>query len=532
MESRTVQTFCQHCHMKCRIFCHVEDGKLARIKNAMGFSEVKADACLELIYHPDRVTYPLKRVGERGEGRWERITWDEALDTMAQRFGEIKRKYGAEAIATILGCGHKVAAQVATRLFSHVIGTPNMLDINQQCTIPYTTAERVTFGDSICGDFGVHFKHSQCILIWGSNTRHNRPGLDRDINFTRTRGAKVIRVDPRPPETLDLKGLGLPAADIWLRLGPGTDAALALGMINVIINEGLYNREFVDRWCTGFEELRRHVQEYTPKRAAEITWVPEEKIVEAARLFATTKPSCLHGRLGVGSQQANTTQSSRAVAILAALAADIDVPGGNLLPDKEVGRVVRCFTPEFPPGVEEKRLGAREFPLIAGSAGMVKDFVPVGHAHNQACIQAMLDGKIKAFFIPGSNVVVSEGDSRETAAALRNLDFSVVVDLFMTPTAELADLVLPAAHFLETEIPLRAYQSMGPRYQNYILAPRKIIEPIGECWDDRKIVIELGKRMGADVPWQNIDSRMLVGQANRFPDIQTAFLSNLGELVG
>ncbi|GAI72839.1 unnamed protein product, partial [marine sediment metagenome] len=110
----------------------------------------------------------------------------------------------------------------------------------------------------------------------------------------------------------------------------------------------------------------------------------------------------------------------------------------------------------------------------------VKDFIPYGYAHNQPCIQAMLDGGIKALFIPGSNIVVSEGDSKKTAAALKNLDFLVVVDFFMTPTAELADLVLPAAHFLETEAPLRAYQSMGPRYMNYILAARKVIEPVGE----------------------------------------------------
>jgi anaerobic selenocysteine-containing dehydrogenase len=508
MKAETIQTFCQHCHMKCRLFCQVEDGTVTHITNAMGLEEIKGIHTEELLYHPDRVIYPLKRGGPRGGSNWQRISWDEALDIMADKFGQIKEKHGAEAIATIMGCGHKVMAPVATWLFSHVIGTPNVLDINQQCSIPLGIAEEATFGDIICSDFGPHFKYSKCILLWGTSTRHNRPPLDRDINFAQSKwAAKVIRVDPRPPETLDLDRLGLPAADIWLRLRPGTDAALALGMTNVVINEGLYNKEFVDKWCVGFEELKKHVQQYTPKRAAEITWVPEEKIIEAARLFATTKPSCLQARLGVGSQQTNATQSSRAVCILTALAADIDVRGGNLLPDKQLGREVRPFRPVFPPGVEERRLGAKEFPLIAGSRETVKDFTPRGYAQNQLCIQAMLNGDIKAFFIPGSNMVVSEGDSKKTVAALKNLDFLVVVDLFMTPTAELADLVLPAAHFLETEIPLRAYQGMGPRYMNYILAPRKVIEPVGECWDDRKIVIELAKRMGVDVPWQDIEEQ-------------------------
>jgi anaerobic selenocysteine-containing dehydrogenase len=328
-----------------------------------------------------------------------------------------------------------------------------------------------------------------------------------EINLAQAKGAKLIVVDPRPPERLDMDKLDLPAADIWLRLRPGTDAALALGMINIIINDELYNREIVDKWCVGFEELKRHVQKYPVDKVSEITWVPQEKIIEAAKLFATTNPSCLQARLGVGSQQANATQSSRAVCILVALASDIDIRGGNLLPDRRVGREVRRFRPIFHRGAEEKRLGAKQFPLVAGVRENVKDFTPYGFAHNQLCIQAMLNGDIKAFFIPGCNIVVSEGDSKKTVLALKNLEFLVVVDLFMTPTAELADVVLPAAHFLETEIPLRAYQNMGPRYMNYILAPRKLIEPVGECWDDRKIVIELAKRMGVEVPWQNIEEQ-------------------------
>lgn len=169
-------------------------------------------------------------------------------------------------------------------------------------------------------------------------------------------------------------------------------------------------------------------------------------------------------------------------------------------------------------------MGVKEFPLIAGSTQIVKDFAPFGYANNQLCIQAMLDGKIRAFFVPGCNIVVSEGNSRKTADALRKLDFLVVVDFFMTPTAELADLVLPAAHFLETETPLRACQRMGAEYQNYILAPRRVIEPIEECWDDRKIVIELAKRMGVDVPWQSTEEHndwQLEEFGVRYADIQS-----------
>jgi thiosulfate reductase/polysulfide reductase chain A len=331
--------------------------------------------------------------------------------------------------------------------------------------------------------------------------------LDRDINVAQAQGATVIRVDPRPPETLDMARQGLPAADIWLRIRPGTDAALALGMINIIINEQLYNKEFVKKWCFGFEQLKRHVKAYPVQKVSEITWIAKEKIIQAARLFAGTRPSCLQARLGVGSQQVHATQNSRAVCILTALAADIDVKGGNLLPDRQIGREVRRLWPVYELEIEEKRLGAKQFPLIAGSRKMIKDFTPYGYAHNQLVIRAMKEKQIRALFVPGSNIVVAEGNSKKTVAALKQLDFLVVVDLFMTPTAELADLVLPAAHFLETEVPLRAYQNMGPNYMNYIMAPKKVIDPIGECWDDRKIVIELGKEMGLVVPWDDIDEQ-------------------------
>ena len=505
MVAKTILTFCQHCHMKCRVFCRVKDGKVTHVVNAMGLEGAKGVASPELVYHPDRVIYPLKRVEKRGEGRWERISWDEALDIMAKRFSEIKEKYGGGAIATIWGCGHKVPASAATFMFSQVVGTPNVMNINQQCDLPLDIAQQTTFGENILSDQTPHLRYAKCILIWGASTRHNRTPMDKDTNFAQSRGAKVIRVDPRPPETVDIESLGVPVYDIWLRLRPGTDAALALGMINIIINERLYNKEFVDKWCIGFEELKKHVQDYPVDKVSEITWLPKEKIIEAARLFATSKPSCVFARLGVGSQQVNASQSARAVCILAAIAGDIDVRGGNLLGHGEVGDYVRSFRPTLPPEVEEERLGAKEYPLFAGSKETVKDFTPPGYAQNQLCIQAMLNGDIKAFYIPGCNIVLSEGDSRETVAALKNLDFLVVVDLFMTPTAELADLVLPAAHWLETEVPMRAFQNMGPRHMNYILASRRVIKPVGECWDDRKIVIELGKRMEAELPWQNVE---------------------------
>jgi thiosulfate reductase/polysulfide reductase chain A len=356
------------------------------------------------------------------------------------------------------------------------------------------------------GDIGPDYQRSKCILIWGASPRHNRPAAERDINIARSKGAKLICIDPRPPERLDLFKLDLPPADLWLRVRPGTDAALALGMIRITIAEELYDKNFVGRWCLGFEDLRAHVESFTPERVEEITWVPKEQILTAVRLYARNRPSCLHTRLGAGSQHINATQTVRAINIFNALIGDIDVPGGNLISSNLGG----FRTPEMitqilrpPAEVEAKRIGAQTFPFLAGPREVSRYVMP--QAHTPSAIRAMLRGEIRAFYVPGSNVVLMEGDSRSTWDALGNLDFMVVADFFLTPTAELADLVLPAAHWLEMGIPMRAYQVMGPRRYNHVLASRKVIEPRGECWDDRKIILELARRMGVNVPWQNPD---------------------------
>jgi anaerobic selenocysteine-containing dehydrogenase len=391
-------------------------------------------------------------------------------------------------------------------LFAHVIGTPTVLDINHQCTLPANHAERMTYGDRILWDIGPDYQKSKCILIWGANPRHNRPAAMRDINMARSKGAKVIWIDPRPPEQVDRLNLGLPAADLWLRVRPGTDAALALAMIHIIIAEGLYNKRFVERWCVGFEGLKAHVKKYTPERTAEITWIPREQILEAARLFAKTRPSCIHTRLGTGSQQVNATQTVRAISILLSIVGDIDIPGGNLLNDplggfKTPNDIALMLRPSRE--VEARRIGAQEFPFLSGPREYSKFAFP--QAHMPSSIRAMLQGKIKGLYVPGSNFVVMEGNSRMVWAALNQLDFLVVADFFLTPTAELADLVLPAAHWLETEAPMRAYQVMGPRRYNHILASKKVLEPRGECWDDRKMIIELAKRMKGSFPWQGVE---------------------------
>lgn len=504
-KAKKLMTFCQHCHMKCRLFVTVKDNRIESIKNAMGIPGIKAIHSAELLDHPARVIYPMRRRGKKGGGSWSRITWDEALSIMSERLSTLRDRFGPDAIGTALGCGHKEMAYYATFLFSHVVGSPNVVDINRQCSIPTMVGSMLTFGEGLLTELEPDFLRSRCILLWGANPKHTYPPLDFHILSASRRGAKIIVVDPRPPESVVSTERPV---DIWLRIRPGTDAFLALAMIRALIQQGLYDKDFVQDWCTGFEQLKDHVRDYTLERAEEVTQVPKEEILKAATLFSKTQPSCLYTRLGSSAQHVNATQTARALAILCALGGNIDVPGGNLLVNPLGGyrhQRTMCQMPVLPSGIEERRYGADRFPFICRPRGKLGHFLPLRRAHGPDCIEAILRGELKALYVPGCNLLVSESDTRRLWEALVTLDLLVVVDLFMTPTAELADLVLPAAHFLETELPMRAYQRMGPNLNSYILASRKVVDPRGECWDDRKIVFALARRMNVEIPWYSVE---------------------------
>jgi len=302
------------------------------------------------------------------------------------------------------------------------------------------------------------------------------------------RGAKLIAVDPVLSESAS-------KADIWLRLRPGTDAALALGMLNVIVTEQLYDKEFVDKWCFGFDDLKERVQEYPPQKVEEITWVSKERVIEAAKLYATTKPASITQIVAVD-QNADTISTCRAIADLAAITGNIDIPGGNLLPMPLPAMGV--FVPEFSAEhclkdwltkeQNEKRLGAREYPLLSGEF----NFFP--SAHNASLWKAILTSKpypVRALYNHGSDIILSFANTNMVMKALQSLDFFVVADLFMNATAEMADIILPAASWLERSMP----HSNPQVSYNHVHLQQKVVE-LGECWSDYKILNEVAKRLG------------------------------------
>lgn len=214
-------------------------------------------------------------------------------------------------------------------------------------------------------------------------------------------------------------------------------------------------------------------------------------------MFAKQKPASCRLFLGICAQHVNATQASRAVNILTAMTGNLDIPGGNLISTSLGGYLpLAAFEAQTRPPVEleKQRIGAEEFPLVCGPKGVALGY---SRSHTPGCIDAMQTGQIRGVVIFGSNMVVSEASSRKVWQALKNLEFLVVADMFMTPTAELAHLVLPVAHWLESDTTMSAF--------NYVYAAPKVLDPPGECWDDRKIVLELAKRMGISLPWRSVE---------------------------
>lgn len=493
--SKVYQGTCTICHEFCGMNLWVQDGRVTKIRPAENHPNhpcAKGLRALDYLYHPDRLRYPLKRAGERGSGQWDRISWDEALDTIAENFQRVREKYGPLSVAISRGSRHKRVNILPTALFAYMMGSPNVLSIAHSCRRPGLIAQHFTHGEILTDDCGPDWKNSELIVIWGANPSQAHPSKWHDFREAKKRGVKVLVVDPRYTDAAQ-------NADLWLRVRPGTDAALALAMINVMIKEGIYDKEFVDKWTIGFEELKERAAEYPVDKVEKITSVPADKIIEAARMYATIKPASLHYRLGLD-QNTNSVQSARAVCFLISLTGNMDVKGGNVFRRRPRG----FFTlPEFlgsqgfrpPADLELKRIGAEEFPLFCGPKA------PWPEAHPPIGLRAMMTDrpyKVRALYAAGSNIIMAEPNARHTAEALKSLDFYCIVETFMTPSASLADIVLPAAWWPERE------EVVENTYINFMYLHEKAVEPLGECRDDREIVIDLAARMGYKMPWNSV----------------------------
>lgn len=554
---KVVRTACLDCHSRCGALVHVNDGIVVKVEGnpehplSRGIMCAKGSAVRQILYHPDRVNHPLRRTRPKGDADpgWEKISWDEALDTISQKLLAYKSEFGAESVCFGFGTGRETN-QYSFRI-TNTFGTPNRTGVTNLCTGPQTAAARAVWGGGLHG-IEPDFANTECIVLWGYNPSHSVPGHAQHILDAQEKGARLIVVDPVFTPLAS-------KADLWLPVRPGTDGAMALAWMNVIVQEGLCDQSYITRWSngpflvrgdngnllteaevtpggdaqkhmvwdettraavphdtpgiqpalngsfevkgipcrTGWEHFTDRLSDYSPEAVSEITWVPAEQIREAARAYATAKPAALGMHLGV-SQHTNGFQNNLALNQLIGLCGNLDAVGGNV--DWNVG-ISRWFAmgwpalDKLPAGQAEKRLGSQEAPLLSGGV--------FACAHYTKVWEAILTGKpypVKGIVLVATNPVVSVENSREAREALEKLEFLVVMDYFMTPTGELADIVLPAAHWTERD------NLSEEVCKNFITARPHAIEPLFERWPDEKFYNELAKRLGmADLWWKDVE---------------------------
>ena len=500
-----LKSVCRSCHGGCGVLLHVRDGRLVKVEGDRESPLNHGRLCpigtvtLDLVYHPDRLKYPKRRIGARGSGKWQRISWDQALDEIAERLLAIREEFGPEAIAMGTGTGRHHIRWVSR--FGHALGTPNWCEPGfAQCFHPRVNTCLLTFGDFPVSDFtgGVA---PECIMFWGHNPTLSGPDGETRFNVLEAleHNPKIIVVDPRQTELAK-------RAEVWLQVRPGVDDALALSMLNVIIGEELYDKPFVARWTHGFEALRERVKDYSPEWAEPVTWVAADKIRAAARLFAATKPALLDWGCAI-EHTPKCIQTIRAISMLPALTANVDVPGAWVFGMHGLGRFPSLIE-NLTPAANAKRLGADRFKLLGGEGA------DLPAAHIPTLLQAMREGTpypVKAFLVFGNNTLSTYANTSLVYESLMKLDFMVCADLFMTPTAELADIVLPAASWPE----LNQLAGLPTVAANVVLAQQQAVR-IGECKSDEEIFVELARRMklpvGTEAVEDVLDAQLAAGK--------------------
>ena len=493
-------TTCWECSTHCGALVTVEDGRVTGVAPNPDHPASKGAFCIkgirglpDLTDHPDRLLHPLRRSGERGEGKWQRISWDEALDEMAERFLATRESHSPLSIAGAVS-NALFSRGVMMALLMRAIGSPNWLMNQDLCGGCRAVSDRIT---GLAISRGEDIDNTACALVVGRNPQAADPAQWLALKRAQAKGAKIIVIDPARTGAAGM-------ADLWLQPRPGTDAAIALAMIHVIITEDLYDPDFVERWCHGFDRLAERAAQYPPDVAARISGVAAEDIATAARMYAAG-PGCFVSGHGIDAFS-NGVQTFRAFHSLLAICGNLDRLGGNRRVKKPKGfrnYLEILHDPEFrlPLEVEQQTIGAERFPLWAGPRGWQTN------CHNPTAIEAILTGEpypLRAMYVSGVNIVVTYPDTQKTIAALKSLDFLAVASHMMTPTAELADIVLPKTTGLEEE---EISLEPGP----CLSLVQAVIEPRGEVRSDFTIARDLVRRLEAHglndarrfLPWKS-----------------------------
>lgn len=482
-------TVCRLCSSCCPVEVEVNDDKLVSAKRKSAVEEEKRLHCPKLhaasdiVYSPNRLTQPLIR--DQRDGDFRNASWDEALDLISAKFNRYKADYGAESVAWLRGMAADWGApwDYANRLMN-LFGSPNTIGNGSICFVGREMSHTYTYGSMSFPEAG----KSKCLMVWGKHDRDTALGIGEAINLARNNGAKLIVVDP-------VKTALAETADIWLQIKPGHDGLLAMAMINEIITNDLYDKDFVTHHSIGFNELKEVASHFPAEQVAEKIWLDSRKITEAARMYASVKPACIIDGNGLD-MQVDSFESTRSVAFLRGLTGNIDTPGGDVLPQPIPVR-----------DLQKRDALPTDLTPITVDYPLFNTFSETWGKQVQSCvIDSILDQKpyaLKMLVIQSGNPVVSMANSARTIQAFKRLNFLVVIDMFMTRTAKLADVILPASSCFEKTQLNRASIRNNP-----VILQDQVINQIGNSWPDWKITFELGRRLGfeKEFPWRTAEA--------------------------
>ena len=487
MTTERVTSICGICPGGCGVNVVLVDGRVEKILpikgHPVGVVCIRGLHSKEIVYSRDRLKYPLLRKGKKGEGDFERITWDEAMERIVRAFRKTKDEYGAQAIMSYFGRGSFESnvmdifgapspAGQGVSGFLYPFGSPNGGVVSSVCAVSYNLLAAIpTIGASMHLLYP-DFENADLVVVWGTNPpTDSPPDKVKKVLAAKKRGAKLVVID-------HMRSAMAKLADQWIAIRSGTDGALALSMMHVIINEGLYDEAFVRDWTLGFEDLRRYVQQFPPDKVEEITRVPRVTIVELARSVASSRAALL---MYTGLEYSNCgVQSIRAALCLWTIAGLLDVPGGLMFRPRSPARFPRIKL-DPPKGV--KPIGADKYPF----------FCDMLHAAQfMEAPRAILQGDpypVKTLLVFGASLLTSLPEPAHWMECFKHLDFMVVYDRFMTADAMYADIVLPAT---------TNYENIGyQRYPGgYCQLRQRVIEPLGEARSGYTVLATLAKGLG------------------------------------
>lgn len=495
----TIPTVCGGCHNTCPMFVDVKDGRIIASHGVPGNKRTAGALCSkglaapQIAHDPRRVMHPLRRVEEKNSGKFEQVSWDTALGKLATKINVALREHGPDSVLFIRGqaCGWGFSYDMTQRL-AHTIGTVIGMGASE-CFVPRAVAEAITYGGM---PSFVDYKNVDLMIFWGKQPAFSCAPALRHIYDAQERGAKLVCIDPLHFH------LGA-HADEFYQVEPGTDLAMMLAMINVIANEGIWDQAFVDEYTNdpGLKRLTAHVNgdnklgiAYTPEWAESICGVAAESIRKLAREYASTPRASItsgHGLEG----RVNVTQTTRALSILRAITGHLDKEGCDLFTPKSpprnpnftfIDNLVPDFVPDHPtmmfhvPPFNPKE---SQYPLLFNGQGLLS---------TPDALRLMHEGKVQVCIVQGANPIVTQPQPEVTTAAFEKIGYLAVIDPYLSETAELADLVLPAATYLErTEPEWFKSDSWYPE-----LTLRQKCVTVGEARPDTQIMIDLGRELG------------------------------------